>query len=269
LKSGALGPGMMGFMLAALVAVYMSTFSGEVNAGASIIVRDIYEPLFRREKDTEEGGHVWPNYLATAGMVLVAMVLGYAFTQYSSLNRVWSWMLGGLLTCIVVPLALRWYWGRMNGWGYSAGTVVGLVPSLLMLSKQYVAKDAWVQSIPDAWFTYSILALSFATCVVVSLLTPPVEAEQIDDFYRKVRPFGWWGDIAKRALATGKPANAPINPRIALVNILIGIVATYSLYMAPVYLMGKWYVETSVCLGLFAACSAALYFTWYKNLPEN
>ncbi|MBI4326820.1 MAG: hypothetical protein HY674_16390 [Chloroflexi bacterium] len=269
LKSGTLGPGMMGFIVAALVAVYMSTFSGELNAGASIIVRDIYEPLFQRERDAEEGGHAWPNYLATAGMVLVAMILGYSFTESSTLNRVWSWMLGGLLTCIVVPLALRWYWGSMNGWGYSAGTVIGLVPSLMMLSKQFVAKDAWVQSIPDAWFTYSILFLSLVTCVVVSRLTPPVEAEQIDDFYRKVRPFGLWRDIARRALATGKPASAPINPWIALVNVSLGTVATYSLYMAAVYFMGKWFAETGVCLGLFAVCSAALYFTWYRNLPEN
>ena len=267
LKSGMLGPGMMGLMVTALVAAYMSTFSGEVNAGASIIVRDIYEPLFKHEADVEEGGHVWPSYIATAGMVVIAIVLEYAFTECSTLNKVWSWMLGGLLTCIVVPLALRWYWGRMNGWGYFAGTVIGLIPSLAMLSKQFVAKDAWVQSVPDAVFTYTILILSLVTCVVVSLLTPPVESEQIDDFYRKVRPFGLWGTVAKRALADGKPANEPIRPGIALVNVVIGILATYSLYMAPVYFMGKWFPETLSCLGIFAACSAALFYL-VQDTPE-
>lgn len=269
LKSGMLGPGTLGFMVAALVAVYMSTFSGEVNAGASIIVRDIYEPLFRREKDAEQGGHVWPNYVATAGMVVVAMALGYSFTENSTLNRVWTWMLGGLISCVVVPLALRWYWGRMNGWGFSFGSVVGLIPALLMLSKQFLPPAAWVQHIPDAYFTYAILLGSLLTCVIVSRLTAPVAAEQIDDFYRKVRPFGLWGDIARRALASGKPANAPLNPWFALVNIVIGIVATYSLYMSPVYLMGKWYAETAICLGLFLTCSVALYFTWFKQLPEQ
>ena len=33
--------------------------------------------------------------------------------------------------------------------------------------------------------------------------------------------------------------------------------------------MGKWYAETAICLGLFLACSAALYFTWFKQLPEQ
>jgi hypothetical protein len=157
----------------------------------------------------------------------------------------------------------------MNGWGFAAGSVVGLIPSLLMLSKQFLPPDAWVQRFPDSYFTYTILLLSLVTCIAVSLLTRPVDPKQIDDFYRKVRPFGWWNSVAKRALANGEPANEPINPWTALVNVIVGIVATYALYMAPVYFMGKWYVETGVCVAIFAACSGVLYFTWYRNLPEN
>ena len=93
--------------------------------------------------------------------------------------------------------------------------------------------------------------------------------EHIDDFYRRVRPFGFWGSIAKRALASGQSANAPLNPSLALINILIGIVATYSLYMSPIYMMGRWYAEAAICLGLFLACSVVLYFTWFKQFPEQ
>jgi hypothetical protein len=84
-----------------------------------------------------------------------------------------------------------------------------------------------------------------------------------------VRPFGFWGDIAKRALSSGKPANAPLNAWYALINVAVGIVATYSLYMSPVYLMGKWYIETAACVGIFLVCSAVLYFTWFKQLPQE
>lgn len=269
LKSGMLGPGMLGFMVAALVAVYMSTFSGEVNAGASIIVRDIYEPLFRRKSAKDPTGEMWPNYLVTAGMVVATLALGYSFTENSTLNRVWTWMLGGLISCIVAPLALRWYWERMNGWGFSAGCVVGLVPALLMLAKQFLPADAWLQRIPDAGFTYTILLASLVTCVLVSVLTPPVAAEQIDDFYRKVRPFGWWPKVAARALAGGQPANSPLNPRLAALNVAVGIVGTYALYMSPVYLLGKWYGNALACASVFLLCSAVLFFTWFKRLPEK
>ena len=103
----------------------------------------------------------------------------------------------------------------------------------------------------------------------MSLLTRPVAPEYIDEFYRLVRPFGWWSQIKQRVLASGKPVRAPLRGSLVAVNVLLGIVATYALYMAPVYFMGKWYIETAVALGLFAGCCAALYFTWYKTLPED
>ena len=35
------------------------------------------------------------------------------------------------------------------------------------------------------------------------------------------------------------------------------------------FLISKWYAETAICLGLFLVCSVALYFTWFKRLPEQ
>ena len=178
-------------------------------------------------------------------------------------------MLGGLVTCYVIPLAMRWYWGRMNGWGSACGSVIGLIPAVGMLSKQFVSEDAWIQNIPDSYFTVVILLLSFMTCIVVSLLTKPVASDCIDEFYRRVRPFGFWGAVSKRAMASGKPANEPIQIRWIAVNLVLGVIATYTLYMAPVYFLGYWFKEMCVCLIIFGLCVTALYHTWYKKLPEN
>jgi len=268
LQSSLLVTGVKGLVIAGLVAAYMSTFSSEVNATASIIVRDIIQPLTGRHKEDEEGGMIL-SYAATALLVVATMGLGYLFVVRSNLNAVWMWLLGGMVTCYVVPLALRWYWGRMNGWGSAAGSVIGLVPALVMLSKQFVGEDAWVQGIPDNVFTYVILFLSLVTCVVVSLLTRPVDPEHIDGFYRSVRPFGLWGAIKARAEASGKPMSSSLRPGLILVNLPLGIIATYALYMAPVYFMGKWLAEAAVCAAVFAACCVALYFTWYRTLPEG
>ena len=268
LRSGMLCAGLKGLVVTGLIAAYMSTFSSEVNATASIIVRDIVQPITGRTGDNEEGGMI-ASYLATLTLVGLTICVGYMFVANSSLNAVWKWMLGGLLSCYVLPLALRWYWGRMNGWGFAAGSVIGLIPALAMLSKQFVVKDAWVQRIPDSYYTYTILALSALTCVVVSLLTRPVESEHADEFYRRVRPFGLWGEIKPRALAAGKPANQPISVGLIAINVPLGIVATYALYMSPVYFLGKWHTEAAVSLGIFAACCVVLYFTWYKTLPED
>jgi solute:Na+ symporter, SSS family len=267
-KSALLGPGMRGLVIATLAAAYMSTFSAEVNATAAIITHDIWQPLFAHDRENARS-NMFAGYGATLLLVGGCMICGYVFVQNSSLNALWTWMLGGLITCVVVPLALRWYWGRMNGWGFAAGCLVGLVPSLIMLSKQFTARTVWVHAIPDNVITYSILALSLATCVAVSLLTRPVEEKHIDSFYRRVRPFGCWGGIRERAMAAGEPANEPIDLRFVPVNIVLGLVATYALYTSPVYLMGRWYAEAAIAFCLFLACAIALYFTWFKRLPEN
>jgi solute:Na+ symporter, SSS family len=267
-KSSLLVPGLRGLVIATLAASYMSVFSAEVNAAASIFVHDIFQPLFEHD-DEKAKGNLYASYAATAAIVLAALGCGYMFTEFSSLNGVWGWMLGGLITCVVVPLALRWYWGRMNGWGFAAGCVVGFIPSLLMLSKQFVAKDAWVQSIPDSHYTYAILGLSLVTCIIVSLLTKPVDAKYIDPFYRRVRPFGFWGGIKERALASTEPANAPLNLKFIPINVIVGVTASYALYMTPVYCMGRWWSSAGISFGTFLACAFILYFTWFKTLPKD
>ena len=47
------------------------------------------------------------------------------------------------------------------------------------------------------------------------------------------------------------------------------IIATYALYMIPVYLLGKWHLESVLCSGVFVVCCIVLYFTWYRMLPED
>lgn len=267
-SSSLLAPGMRGLVVATLTAAYMSTFSSEINAAAGIMVHDIWQPLCAGDRENARGTMA-ASYGATLWLIAAAMGCGWMFTEYSSLNGVWTWMLGGLITCVVVPLALRWYWGRMNGWGFAAGCGIGFLPALLMLSKQFLPAGAWVQAVPDAWFTYSILFLSLAASIVVSLLTEPVEAAHIDRFYRNVRPFGFWGGIRERAMASGEPANAPLKLRYIPINIVLGVVATYSLYLVPVCAIGHWFGEAAIALGVFAVCVIVLYFTWFRTLPED
>lgn len=267
-KSSLLVPGVKGLVIATLAAAYMSTFSSEVNATASMIVRDIWQPVFRRGGGKPKEAML-VSYLASGFLIGCCMLCGYFFAENSSLNAIWMWMLGGLVACYVIPLALRWYWGRMNGWGFAAGGVAGLVPAFLLLYKSFAAEGAAIKNVPDDVFTYSILGISLLTCVAVSLLTKPVEAEHIDTFYRRVRPFGLWGKVRRRAMASGLPANAPIPVGRAMLNIFLGCVAMYSLCFTPVYLLGKWYGEAALAFAIFVGACVALYFTWLKKLPED
>ena len=68
---------------------------------------------------------------------------------------------------------LKWYWWRLNGYGFFVGMLVGMIGALALPA-------CWDRSSrrspPDAFPLYSfplLLLLSTAGCVVVTLLTPP------------------------------------------------------------------------------------------------
>src|SRR3546814_6871404 len=56
----------------------------------------------------------------------------------------------------------------------------------------------------DTLFPYTTLfrsIMSLVTCsaaILVSYITPPTDKETLDRFYRRVRPFGFWGQTAVR-----------------------------------------------------------------------
>ncbi|MCW1923845.1 hypothetical protein OKA05_14855 [Luteolibacter arcticus] len=275
LQSGLLAPGLLGLVVAGLSASFMTNFCSEINACASIIVRDLYQPLVAPGLEDSDRKLVKISYAATGFLALLSAAIGYVMVESqasgggSALNVIWGWTLGGLLTCFVVPLAFRWYWGRMNGWGFAAGCLFSLVPSLAMLARAFVPEGHFLKAWPESYYTYATLATSTLACIVVSWLTPPIEDETSVAFYARVRPFGLWKETAAKAVRAGVPlATAIPVPQIVL-NVAIGLVASFSLYMAPVYFLGHWPLEGWICSGIFAACCVVLYFTWYRTLPDD
>ena len=275
LKSGLLAPGLLGLVVAGLSASFMTSFCSEINACASIIVRDLYQPLVAPAVRDDDRKLVRVSYRVTGCLALLAAAIGYAMVESqargggSALNVIWGWMLGGLLTCFVVPLAFRWYWGRMNGWGFAAGCLVSLVPALCMLARAFVPDGNTLKAWPENYYTYATLATSTLSCILVSWLTPPIEDATSTAFYARVRPFGWWKDTAAKARQAGLPMATAIPVPQILRNVALGLVASFSLYMAPVYFLGHWNAEGGVCVAIFAACCVALYFSWYRTLPED
>ncbi|HEO71188.1 MAG TPA: sodium:solute symporter, partial [Candidatus Hydrogenedentes bacterium] len=124
--------GLRGFVVAGLLAAFMSTFSSTVNSGASYLVRDFYQPYLR--PNASERHLVRASYVATVLVVIAGIAIGFRAT---SIAQIWEWLMTALGAGVIIPNVLRWYWWRMNGWGYAAGTVVGMLLALvpLFLSK--------------------------------------------------------------------------------------------------------------------------------------
>jgi len=247
--------GIRGIVIAGLLAAFMSTFSSTVNSGASFIVRDIWQPYFRPQADDKES--VRFSYLATFLVVLIGVIIGMLV---DSIAQIWNWMMMVLGAGMAIPNVLRWYWWRINGWGYSVGTFVGIILSFTILF------------FPDAPVYYvfpSICVASLLASIGVSFATQPVDRDILVSFYRSVRPFGAWKPIRKESrLSPEELSRKSESVSLTILNIILAMLAITGLYLFPMYLVGHWYGSSMIWLGLSLAAIVALRYTWYNNLPE-
>lgn len=179
--------GARGLMLAALLAAAMSTFDSTINAGASYLVKDIYEPWRGRITEREL---VWAGYASSALIVGAGLLI--ALWANATVLGIWVNIVMLLFPAFLVPFALRWYWGRFNGAGFTAGIGAGFAAALAIFR---LAPAAW----NEAQRFLVVAACSLAVSVLAALLTAPVPLAASRSFYQRVGPAGWWPRDWRRA----------------------------------------------------------------------
>jgi Na+/proline symporter len=248
--------GIRGLVIAGLLAAFMSTFSSTVNSGASFVVRDIWQPYIRPYATEKQA--VRFSYWATVLIVALGLVIGF---QSASISEIWNWMMVTLGAGVIIPNVLRWYWWRMNGWGYALGTLGGMALATVALFF-----DEW----PAFLLFPLIVTASLLLSILGSLFTSPVKNEVLVSFYRSVRPFGFWRPVREIAhISSEEKASLRENVWLTILNVLLGMVAIACLYLFPMYLVGHWYRASLLCLGMGLAAILILKFTWYRNLPRS
>jgi len=247
--------GIRGIVIAGLLAAFMSTFSSTVNSGASFIVRDIWQPYFRPQAGDKES--VRFSYLATLLVVLIGVIIGMLV---DSIAQIWNWMMMVLGAGMAIPNVLRWYWWRINGWGYSVGIFVGIFLSLVAL---------FYPDLPVYYVFPLICIASLLVSIAVSLATKPVDHNILVNFDTSVRPFGAWNPVRKESkLSAEELAGKSESVSLTIFNIILAMLAITGLYLFPMYLVGHWYLTSMIWLVLSLAAIVVLRYTWYNNLPE-
>ncbi|MHC4394692.1 MAG: sodium:solute symporter family transporter [Planctomycetota bacterium] len=247
--------GIRGIVIAGLLAAFMSTFSSTVNSGASFIVRDIWQPYFRPNAATAQS--IRFSHIATILLVLTGIAIGL---QARSIAEIWSWIMMALGAGVIIPNVLRWYWWRMNGYGYAFGMLGGILLSLVVL---------FFPNIPIYYMFPLICTASLVMSIAVSLATKPVDHHTLINFYETIRPFGLWKPIRCKAQLSPEELSAKSERlSITLLNVILGMLMITGLYLFPMYLVGHWYAKSIFWFALAAAATITLKYTWYQNLPN-
>ena len=245
--------GVRGFVLAALLSGFLATFSSTVNGGASYIVKDIYQKYINPGASQHQ--LIRASYLSSVLLIATGIVVGFGAT---SINQMFTWIMGTLGAGVLLPNVLRWYWWRMNGWGYAVGTVTGMVLSLI---------QAFVPALSDQPLYVTFPSIAIAVCAVsvaVTLATPPTDMATLQKFYRDVRPWGLWGPVAQAAAPSQSTTFGW-----DLATIAVGIPCLIALWLLPMYLVLHRIPEALAAAGIVVVCSLVLYAVWYRKLEHE
>ena len=266
--------GLSGILLAGLFSAFMSTFDSTVNAGAAYVVNDVCKR------------YLWPAatqrqlirlcYIASAVIVIVGMIVGM---YPKSINSHMQWIVGGLYGGYAAPNVLKWVWWRLNGAGYFAGMLTGVILSLALANYSDVLLEWFsatmpsihevVQGAPSLYFFPVLLVGSGFASIFVSLSTRPDDAKVLADFYRNVRPWGVWRPVVEQ-LQAADPGYVP-NRDFArdMVNCAVGIAWQVALSAAPVYLVLRNYQAMGAACLIIVVTSVVLKLNWYDRMYGN
>lgn len=223
--------GLLGIIVASLVAAYMSTISTQLNWGSSYVSNDFYRRFVN--KHATEKQLVATGRWTTVILMIFATIMGL---MLQDANQGFDLLLSiGAGTGSI--FLLRWFWWRVNSYSELAGMVISFV---------YALFNSFVLAKPLTGSINILVGVLITTAgwLLVTFLTRPEPQETLIRFYKFIKPaaFGWKpvidiavkeGIIEKNQVETGQ---LPLE----IACVLLGTVTVYSaLFSVGFLIYGK------------------------------
>jgi Na+/proline symporter len=257
--------GLVGILLAGLLAAFMSTFDSTINAGAAYIVNDVYKRYI--SPNSSQKTYVRLGYASTIALLIIGILVGL---RMQSIDQVTKWIAAALYGGYVIPNLLKWHWWRFNGYGYFAGMLAGVAGGLLfskLIPPLVERLPAAFGLLPPALLSFPfIIAVSALASVIVCLKTPPEKDDVLESFYRTVRPWGFWKPVYQSMLEKYPNLKANTNFRRDAFNVAIGIIWQITLNIIPICIIIGKYRTMWISIVVLVVTSVIMKFTWYDKL---
>lgn len=260
--------GLLGVVLASLIAAYMSTISTQLNWGSSYLVFDFYKEQIN--PNATEKQMVAVGRLSTVVLMVLSALLALAMQNAMDVfDLLLSFGAGTGLIFI-----LRWFWWRINAWTEISAMFASGILSILIAttSLKEILFDADNGIFPDWAELPFIMIVTTIIWVTVTFTTQPESKEVLRSFYLKIQPGGpGWAKVVDEAktddvniINTKEKWSVPSG----IVAMLLGVALIYSLMFAT----GYWiYGRTTAALVLsaVAALSGFLLIKAWGRMKEN
>jgi Na+/proline symporter len=257
--------GLLGLLIAALLAAFMSTYAATVNAAPAYVVNDIYKRYFR--PNASDRNYIWMSYAVSILVVVIGITIGMVVESLSSIVQ---WIVTALYGGYTAANLLKWIWWRFNSYGYFWGMAAGIVAAGVVpeIASNLAAREI-IEPIASIYLFPIIFGFSLLGCIAGTFLTRPDDMETLKEFYRKVRPWGFWGPIHQLVVAEHPEVQANTDFRRDMFNVTIGIVWQTALTATGIYLVLKDFESLAVALCLVALTSVILKYNWYDKIENH
>ncbi|MDP3442571.1 MAG: Na+:solute symporter, partial [Ignavibacteria bacterium] len=270
--------GVLGFVIASLIAAYMSTMSTSLNWGSSYVVNDFYK-RFIKPNSTEKHLVLIGRLSTVLMMVLASFFALYMQSALSAFNILLQIGAGtGLL------FLLRWFWWRINAFSEITAMIVSFLVAIffLILSNYHNSQidlliasgldrvDAIQKVGPLKTYEELIIGVSITTIswIIATLFTKPTSTEKLISFYKLVHPGGkGWDKITSIMKEEDKNYNSSFSKSYiteGILGMVVGCIGIYSLLFAIGYwLYSKFFIATGLSI-VAVVCSFLIFKIWNK-----
>ncbi|MCK0189580.1 sodium:solute symporter family protein [Arenibacter sp. F20364] len=260
--------GLLGLVLASLIAAYMSTISTQLNWGSSYIVYDFYKQQIN--PNASEKRLVAVGRLST--VVLMVFSAALALLLQNALQLFEVLLVFGAGTGLI--FILRWFWWRINAWSeITAMFASGIISIVLKLTAVGpFLFDAETGVFPD-WAEYPfVVVVTTIIWLGATYMTQPESKQVLQDFYKKIQPGGpGWSKVIKDA----KDENVEIvntkekwSVPSGITAMLLGCVLIYSCMFATGYwIYGK--TTNALILTVVAIVSGFLLARAWNKMKDH
>lgn len=163
--------GVLGLVVAAMLAADMSTDSSYMLSWGSVIYNDILAP-FRRRPWADKKAILWNRCIVAA----IGVYLLFFGLLYQIEGNVWSYLLlsGSIyLSSMSVLLIACCYWKRANSWGAFGAILLGAaIPAAYLTLEKIPSTAGWAAAIGKSYAAIAAYAGAAIGMVVGSLLKP-------------------------------------------------------------------------------------------------
>lgn len=242
--------GLLGLVIAALIAAFMSTISTHLNWGASYVIHDFYQRFINPDAGDK--------YLVNLGRVTTAILMvlaGALALLLSNALQAFNILLQiGAGTGLI--FILRWFWWRVNAFSEIAAMLISF--AIAIYFELFYQGD-----MPSHVRLVIGVGITTVVWIGATFVTRPTKMDTLQSFVSKIRPHGvGWKPVLKSMGENAVVDDGSLG--LELVNMLLGCAMVYGFLFCTGYFIYGEIVPGLITLGVAVISGYLLKRNWVK-----